>query len=101
MKAQKERLRQRNDVLEEEMSVQQQQLSCLQAEIKEKSSDNVKLYEKIRFLQGYQGSSSESSRSRTAAINMQNEVLENRYQQQYEQRLDPFRTFSNQERQRR
>ena len=52
-------------------------------------------------MQGYQGSSGSSSKSRSAAINIQNEGIENRYQQQYEQRLDPFRTFSNQEKQRR
>ena len=76
-------------------------MTCLQAEVKELSSDNVKLYEKIRFLQGYQASSSDSSRSRSSAITMQNEGIESRYQNQYEQRLDPFRAFSNQERQRR
>ena len=70
--------------------------------MKELRSDNVKLYEKIRFLQGYQQSgNTEANRSRSAAISIQNEGLENRYQPQYEQRLDPFRTFSNQERQRR
>ena len=69
--------------------------------MKELRSDNVKLYEKIRFLQGYQ-SSSTGDRPRSAAINMQqHEGVENRYQNQYEQRLDPFRTFSNQEKQRR
>ena len=100
--AQKERLRQRNDELEDERSVQQQQMSCLQSQVKELSADNVKLYEKIRFLQGYQSSSgSENFKSRSAAINIQSENIENRYQPQYEQRLDPFRTFSNQERQRR
>ena len=52
-------------------------------------------------MQGYQGSSGASSKSRSAAINIQNEGIENRYQHQYEQRLDPFRTFSNQEKQRR
>ena len=102
MQAQKERFRQRNDQLEEERSLQQQQISCLQAEVKELSSDNVKLYEKIRFLQGYQGSTGDNNtRSRSAAIGMPNEGVETRYQNQYEQRLDPFRTFSNQERQRR
>ena len=84
-----------------ERSLQQQQLTCLQAEVKELSSDNVKLYEKIRFLQGYQSSAGDTSRSRSAAIGMHNEGVETRYQNQYEQRLDPFRTFSNQERQRR
>ena len=77
-------------------------MSCLQSQVKELSADNVKLYEKIRFLQGYQASSGgENFKSRSAAINIQSENIENRYQPQYEQRLDPFRTFSNQERQRR
>ena len=77
-------------------------MSCLQSQVKELSADNVKLYEKIRFLQGYQASGGgENFKSRSAAINIQSENIENRYQTQYEQRLDPFRTFSNQERQRR
>ena len=88
------------------MSLQQQQLSCLQAEVKELSSDNVKLYEKIRFLQGYQTSSKRGdtvmqSKANTAITMKTVEGAENRYQSQYEQQLDPFRTFSNQERQRR
>ena len=88
------------------MSLQKQQLSCLQSEVKELSSDNVKLYEKIRFLQGYQTSPKKGDATRQSkvntAISMKHvEGAENRYQHQYEQQLDPFRTFSNQERQRR
>lgn len=51
----------------------------------------MKLYEKIRFLQSFRSSSGGD-----AVIN-----VESRYKNQYEQRLDPFSSFSAQERQRR
>ena len=47
------------------------------------------------FLQGF-GTASSSSRRQPEPAN-----VEARYQTQYEQRLDPFTTFSNQERQKR
>ena len=56
-------------------------------------ADNVKLYEKIRYLQGYQQQHQRSSSSIAIPV-------ESKYKHQYEQRLDPFTTFSNQERQR-
>ena len=34
--------------------MQTQQMSLLQTEIKDLQADNVKLYEKIKYLQGYQ-----------------------------------------------
>ena len=55
-------------------------------------TDNVKLYEKIRYLQGYQGRKPEPA----SAPGM----VESRYKSQYEQKLDPFSSFSHQERQR-
>merc|ERR1719479_573792 len=66
----------------------------MQTEIKDFQADNVKLYEKIRFLQGYQ--SSVPKRSDDSVMI----PVETRYKSQYEQRLDPFTTFSNQEKQR-
>jgi len=94
VQAQRERYRQRNQELEEEKSNLQQQMSVVQSEAKQLSADNVKLYEKIRFLQGF-GSEAKKAVQRPEAN------VEARYQTQYEQRLDPFTTFSNQERQKR
>ena len=91
VQAQRERYRQRNLELESEKSVMNQRMQVVQAEVKQLSSDNVKLYEKIRFLQGFKGNASSSRQ----------QEVESRYQVQYEERLDPFTTFSNQERQKR
>lgn len=55
----------------------------LQNEIDKLRSDNVKLYEKIKFLQTYPTKGS-----------TMNEDAENRYSMQYEERLDPFSSFS-------
>ncbi|KAG8122767.1 putative Protein CASP isoform b protein, partial [Naja naja] len=52
------------------------------------AADNIKLYEKIKFLQSYPGRGSGS------------DDTELRYSSQYEERLDPFTSFSRKERQR-
>ncbi|NWT61358.1 CASP protein, partial [Erythrocercus mccallii] len=73
--SQRERFRAKNQELEGS------ELDSLRA-------DNIKLYEKIKFLQSYPGRG--SSRDDT----------EQRYSSQYEERLDPFSSFSRKERQR-
>ncbi|KAK7506063.1 hypothetical protein BaRGS_00002785, partial [Batillaria attramentaria] len=87
--SQRERYRLRAQELEAQTLSQQQQLTLFQNEIDKLRSDNVKLYEKIRFLQSY------PSRGGT------DEMAVSRYHSQYEERLDPFTTFSRKERQRR
>jgi len=56
----------------------------------------VKLYEKIRFLQGFQGGRGQHQQSDSVVV-----PVESRYRSQYEQKMDPFSSFSQQERQRR
>jgi len=92
VQAQRERYRQRNQELEEEKAAAQQQMQVAQAQVKQLSTDNLKLYEKIRFLQ------SPVNQQRSRSTNVE---VEARYHSQYEQRLDPFTSFSNQERQKR
>ncbi|XP_068230347.1 protein CASP-like isoform X3 [Palaemon carinicauda] len=88
--AQRERFRQRNEELEVELTSKGQQVVLLQNELDTLRADNLKLYEKIRFLQSYQG---QHSREDTAA--------ESRYSSQYEEALDPFSSFSRKEKLRR
>lgn len=95
VQAQRERFRKRNVELEEEQSRQMQQLALVQSQVKDLQTDNVKLYEKIRFLQGYQSPAVVNRESDQVMI-----PVESRYKHQYEQRLDPFATFSHQEKQR-
>ena len=52
--AQRERYKKRNEELEDQQSKQMQQITLMQSEIGDLQTDNVKLYEKIRYIQGYQ-----------------------------------------------
>ncbi|XP_043976366.1 cut-like homeobox 1b isoform X4 [Gambusia affinis] len=87
--SQRERFRSRNQELEAESRSMQQTMQALQGELDSLRADNIKLYEKIKFLQSYPGRGSGSDDT----------VM--RYSSQYEERLDPFASFSKRERQRR
>ncbi|XP_069741035.1 protein CASP-like isoform X13 [Narcine bancroftii] len=87
--SQRERFRARNQELESDNCVMQQTLHALQSELDNVRGDNIKLYEKIKFLQNYPGRG------------MGSDDTELRYSSQYEERLDPFASFSKKERQRR
>ncbi|EHB01673.1 Protein CASP [Heterocephalus glaber] len=86
--SQRERFRARNQELEAESRLAQHTIQALQGELDSLRADNIKLFEKIKFLQSYpsRGSSSDDT--------------EQRYSSQYEERLDPFSSFSKRERQR-
>ncbi|NXT09062.1 CASP protein, partial [Prunella fulvescens] len=86
--SQRERFRAKNQELEGENRMLQHTVQALQSELDNLRADNIKLYEKIKFLQSYPGRG--SSRDDT----------EQRYSSQYEERLDPFSSFSRKERQR-
>nr|XP_006812773.1 PREDICTED: protein CASP isoform X1 [Saccoglossus kowalevskii] len=88
--SQRERFRVRNQELETENRHQQKQIQVIQNELDSLRSDNVKLYEKIKFLQSYPSRSSPRPDDGT----------ESRYSSQYEEKLDPFSSFSRKERQR-
>ncbi|XP_061637023.1 cut-like homeobox 1b isoform X3 [Phyllopteryx taeniolatus] len=87
--SQRERFRSRNQELEAENRSMQQTMQALQNELDSLRADNIKLYEKIKFLQSYAGRAGGSDDT----------VM--RYSSQYEERLDPFTSFSKKERQRR
>ena len=90
--AQRERFRQRNEELEDAQARHLQQISLLQGETEGLKTDNVKLYEKIRFLQGFGGAPRQIQSSSSSAV----VEVESRYRNTYEQKLHPFSTFSNQ-----
>ncbi|KAL8573354.1 hypothetical protein ACOMHN_032816 [Nucella lapillus] len=89
VQSQRERYRLRAQELEAQTLSQQQQLMLFQNEVDKLRLDNVKLYEKIRFLQSYP--------TRSGA----DDPTVSRYSSQYEERLNPFSSFSKQERQKR
>lgn len=74
-------------ILFQELVALQQKSLAQQNEMDRVRSDNVKLYEKIKFLQNYSGGG--SSRGPREADDM-----EARYSAQYEQKLDPFTHFN-------
>ncbi|XP_047694903.1 protein CASP isoform X4 [Prionailurus viverrinus] len=86
--SQRERFRARNQELESENRLAQHTIQALQSELDSLRADNIKLFEKIKFLQSYPGRSGSS------------DDTELRYSSQYEERLDPFSSFSRRERQR-
>uniref|UniRef100_A0A8C0RE19 Protein CASP n=1 Tax=Canis lupus familiaris TaxID=9615 RepID=A0A8C0RE19_CANLF len=86
--SQRERFRARNQELEAENRLVQHTIQALQSELDSLRADNIKLFEKIKFLQSYPGRSGGS------------DDTELRYSSQYEERLDPFSSFSKRERQR-
>ncbi|XP_016115020.1 protein CASP-like [Sinocyclocheilus grahami] len=87
--SQRERYRSRNQELEAANSSLQQTSQALQSQLDCLRADNIKLYEKIKFLQSYPNRAGDSDDT----------VM--RYSSQYEERLDPFASFSKRERHRR
>ncbi|XP_007468954.1 PREDICTED: uncharacterized protein LOC103085762 [Lipotes vexillifer] len=80
--SQRERFRARNQELEAENRLAQHTIQALQSELDSLRADNIKLFEKIKFLQSYPGRGGGS------------DDTELRYSTQYEERLDPFSSFS-------
>lgn len=91
VQSQRERFRLRAQELEAQTVGHQQQNQLLQNEMDRLRQDNVKLYEKIKFLQGYP--------SKTISKVVIDDT-ESKYSAQYEQKLDPFSSFSRKERMR-
>lgn len=89
--AQRERFKVRNEELEMELATKSSHLMTIQNEMDSLRADNLKLYEKIRFLQSYEG------QRKTAC----DSFPESRYSNQYEKSLDPFLSFSQKEKQKR
>jgi len=89
VKSQRERFRVRSSELEAENYNLHQQLQTLQSEVSSMRGDNVKLYEKIKYLQSYSG-----------RTNAQEDKTSRQYSHQYEANLDPFASFSRREKQR-
>lgn len=93
VQSQRERYRIRAQDLEAQNLVLKQQVTLLQNETDKLRSDNVKLYEKIRFLQSYPN----KSENHASSV----DDTESQYSSQYEERLNPFNTFNRKERMKR
>ncbi|CAF3668670.1 unnamed protein product [Rotaria sordida] len=84
--SQRERFRIRNVELENENVSLKQQIGIFQNEMDKLRSDNIKLYEKIKFIQTYP-----TTRGTDESID--------RYSRSYDASLDPFTNFTKQEKQ--
>lgn len=87
---QRERFRIRAQELEATTMQQQQEMSLLRNEMDMVRSDNVKLYQKVKFLQGY-------SQNKTPTTGNTDDT-DSRYSNEYNRRLDPFQSFNRSER---
>lgn len=103
--AQRDRLRARCDALEAERDSFKRELQVQVETAESLKTDNTKLYEKVRYLQSFNGGGqstgrsggySRGSSSRGSERDLDLEALE----QRYEASVDPFRQFSKAERQR-
>ena len=86
----------------QELRKQFDSISDLRAEIKSLQADNLKLYEKVRYMQSYRQDTSSaplagpSSSSNAGALNgvMRNRDDEiGRYKDKYEESMNPFEAF--------
>ncbi|TNN06011.1 Protein CASP [Schistosoma japonicum] len=111
---QRDRFRSRAEELEQNEINLRQQLASLQREVESVRADNVKLYEKIRFLHSYGSPSIQTRSNNSSSSNHQpssplvtshqnpesNDATIIKYSQVYEAQLNPFNQFSRYEKQR-
>ncbi|GAA6006458.1 CCAAT displacement transcription factor COY1 [Rhodotorula paludigena] len=98
--SQRDRFRQRNGELEEELRRQFNTISELRGEIKSLQTDNLKLYEKVRYLQSYRdegGAMAARAQAGFSNVVRGDEEL-GKYQNKYEESMNPFEAFRGRER---
>ncbi|RDX55044.1 hypothetical protein OH76DRAFT_1397388 [Lentinus brumalis] len=97
--SQRDRFRQRNAELEEELRKQFNIISELRAEVKSLQADNLKLYEKVRYMQSYREDA--STRPSTldpipsSAAGRSDDM--SKYRARYEEAMNPFQAFRGRE----
>eukprot|EP00912_Choanoflagellata_sp_UC4_P000857 UC4_evm3s526 len=90
LSSQRDRFRAKNIELEDKNRNQKERIFTLEKEVQHLTSDNIKLYEKIKFLHNYSNKRSYES-----------EDLTKKYHRKYEEHNNPFRDWSSRERQKR
>ncbi|KAI0743499.1 CASP C terminal-domain-containing protein [Daedaleopsis nitida] len=97
--SQRDRFRQRNAELEEELRKQFNIISELRAEVKSLQADNLKLYEKVRYMQSYR----EDTSTRPSTLDPMPSNAAGRpddmskYRARYEEAMNPFQAFRGRE----
>ncbi|KAI9511170.1 CASP C terminal-domain-containing protein [Russula earlei] len=96
--SQRDRFRQRNAELEEELRKQFQIISELRAEIRSLQSDNLKLYEKVRYMQSYRENAHSTLDPLPASSTSAPSAGElSKYSARYEEAMNPFEAFRGRE----
>ncbi|GAA5988242.1 hypothetical protein JCM10908_002127 [Rhodotorula pacifica] len=96
--SQRDRFRQRNSELEEELRRQFNTISELRNEIKTLQADNLKLYEKVRYLQSYRDENFAAKQQSGFSNVVRGDEELIRYQNKYEESMNPFEAFRGRER---
>ncbi|GAA5935894.1 uncharacterized protein JCM15063_001840 [Sporobolomyces koalae] len=96
--SQRDRFRQRNSELEEELRRQFNTISELRAEIKSLQTDNLKLYEKVRYLQSYRDEGMAARQQAGFSNVVRGDEELGKYQNKYEESMNPFEAFRGRER---
>lgn len=96
--SQRDRFRQRNAELEEELRKQFNIMSELRSEVKSLQADNLKLYEKVRYMQSYR----EDAAVRPSTLDpLPSSATRpddmSRYRARYEEAMNPFQAFRGRE----
>ncbi|KAH9318263.1 hypothetical protein KI387_020032, partial [Taxus chinensis] len=94
--SQRDRFRQRLREAEEDLRQVQEKLKALEAELERSKVDNVKLYEKIRYIQDYTRDLP-ISRAKKRADDLESGFssdIESKYKKIYEDDINPFAAFS-------
>jgi len=103
IQAQRDRFKQKNQQLEEELSKTYATVTSLRQEIASLQKDNLNLYEKSRYVSAYsRGPTSTSSSSYAAApghtsVDTLDDSGTNRWKSQYEANISPFAAFRGRE----
>lgn len=84
--SQRDRFRQRNAELEEELRKQFHIISELRSEVKALQADNLKLYEKVRYMQSYR-----EDTLNPLPVARQDDL--SKYHARYEEAMNPFEAF--------
>ncbi|TFY80606.1 hypothetical protein EWM64_g3405 [Hericium alpestre] len=93
--SQRDRFRQRNAELEEELRKQFQIISELRTEIRSLQTDNLKLYEKVRYMQSYRENTTNSTLDPLPAGPSTSTAAPEfgKYRARYEESMNPFEAF--------
>ncbi|KAF8813814.1 hypothetical protein BYT27DRAFT_7180580 [Phlegmacium glaucopus] len=97
--SQRDRFRQRNAELEEELRKQFQIISELRTEIKTLQGDNLKLFEKVRYMQSYREDSGSRPVTQLDPLPPPSGPSDDmsKYQARYEEAMNPFEAFRGRE----